>query len=195
MESKKTMRALFQRFTAIFSASMPKNALYDAIVAAGRDVRLYREKWVPDTLDGRFDAILLVFCLVLLRLEQEGEATRLERGALLEQFIDDMDANIRELGVGDLSVGRHVKNMAGALSGRMEAYRAALAPDGEPTLLTQALKRNLWRGNAVPETLVRAMAQAVEQQHKALSKQPIDRLIPALRQDFWQPLTLLEKEI
>ena len=85
--------------------------LYAAIVAEGRDPFWYREGQVPDTIDGRFDMIAAVTALVLLRLEAEGEAGRGPAILLTETFIDDMDATLRQIGIGDYVVGKHVGRM------------------------------------------------------------------------------------
>lgn len=97
--------------------------LYDAIVAMGRDPRWY-EGGVPDTIDGRFEVITAILSHVLLRLEGE-ETARAPSAHLTEIFIDDMDAQLRQSGVGDLMVGKHIGRMMGALGGRLGAYRGA----------------------------------------------------------------------
>lgn len=120
-------------------------ALYAAIVAAARDPGWYREGGVPDTLDGRFDMVAAVLALVLLRLEAEGQAGAEPAARLTEIFVDDMDGQLRQQGIGDIVVGKHVGRMMGALGGRLTAYRAGLA--GEAAL-DAALVRNLYRGKA-----------------------------------------------
>ena len=79
---------------------------------------------MPDTLDGRFDMIAAILALVLLRLEAEGEAGRGPSVLLTEIFIDDMDGTLRQIGIGDYVVGKHVGRMMGALGGRLAAFRA-----------------------------------------------------------------------
>lgn len=116
--------------------------LYAAIVAAGRAPHWYAEGEVPDTIDGRFDMIAAVLALVLLRLEGEPEAIA-PSTALAECFIDDMDGQLRELGIGDIVVGKHMGRMMGMVGGRLDAYRTGLA-EGK---LAAALVRNLYRGN------------------------------------------------
>ena len=91
----------------------------------GRDPAWYREGEVPDTIDGRFDMIAAILALVLLRLEAEGEAGRDPSVLLTEIFIDDMDATLRQIGIGDYVVGKHVGRMMGALGGRLAAFRGA----------------------------------------------------------------------
>ena len=124
----------------IFGESKARAALaplYHAIVAAGRDPAWYRAG-VPDTLDGRFDMIAALTALVLLRMEAEGEVAREASVRLTETFIDDMDSSLRQLGIGDYVVGKHVGRMMGALGGRLGAFRDA--EDG----LDEAVRRNIF---------------------------------------------------
>ena len=101
--------------------------LYRAIVAAGRDPGWYRDGGVPDTLDGRFDMIAALTALVLLRIETAGEAGRGPSVLLTEIFIDDMDGTLRQIGIGDYVVGKHLGRMVSALGGRLSAFRPAYA--------------------------------------------------------------------
>ena len=115
--------------------------LYAAIVAEARRPDWYRAG-VPDTIDGRFDMVASVLSLVLLRLEREGPETRSSQTLLTETFIEDMDGELRQLGIGDLMVGKHVGKMMGALGGRISAFKAGLADGGE---LAPAIARNIFR--------------------------------------------------
>jgi cytochrome b pre-mRNA-processing protein 3 len=117
--------------------------LYRSIVAAARRPVWYRSGGVPDTIDGRFDMVAAILSLVLLRLEAEGEPGRAPAAHLAELFVDDMDGQLRERGVGDVVVGKHVGKMMGALGGRLGALREALAPGGD---LDGAIARNIYRG-------------------------------------------------
>ena len=115
--------------------------LYRAIVAAGRDPYWYREGRVPDTLDGRFDVLAALTALVLLRLETEGEPGKGPSVLLTEVFIDDMDGTLRQIGIGDYVVGKHLGRMVGALGGRLSALRGA-EPDSEAFMA--AVRRNVF---------------------------------------------------
>ena len=121
----------------------PARPLYEAIVAAARQPWAYREAQVPDTVDGRFDFLVLHLCLVLERLGQDVPAFK---QALIDYFCTDMDDNLRELGAGDLSVAKKVRRMAEALAGRFAAYDAA--PDSAE--MEQAIQRNVYGGKAGP---------------------------------------------
>ena len=121
--------------------------LYDQVVARAREPHWYEAGAVPDTMDGRFDMIAALLSLVLLRLEPEEEA-RQESVWLTELFVQDMDGQLRQLGIGDVSVGKHMGKMMSALGGRLGAYRRAF--NGEITL-DAAIRRNIFREKAAPD--------------------------------------------
>jgi cytochrome b pre-mRNA-processing protein 3 len=139
--------------------------LYAAVVRAGRDPAWYREGGVPDTIDGRFDILSALLALVLLRLEREGEATRRASVLLTEAFIDDMDGTLRQLGIGDVVVGKHVGKIMGALGGRLGALRGAFAGDGD---LAEAVRRNVFREAPPSDEAVAFVAAGLERFHRRL---------------------------
>lgn len=116
-------------------------ALYRTIVVQARQPAFYATYGVPDTLDGRFEMISLHMFFVLHRLKEDAEARQLSQD-LFDMMFGDMDRCLREMGVGDLGVGRRVRAMAEGLYGRMAAYEAGLAADDE--VLAAALRRNLY---------------------------------------------------
>lgn len=123
--------------------------LYGAAVAAARNPWFFGPLGIPDTLDGRFDVVGLHVALLIRRLRNDPDP----RGAALAQAVfdamfADMDLNLREMGVGDLTVGKRVKRMWEAFHGRCRAYEAAL-DDGDGTTLATALDRNVWRAPVV----------------------------------------------
>lgn len=115
-------------------------AIYGMIVAQARLPAFYERHDVPDTVNGRFDMVLLHLWLVLRRLGSAEGAAELSQG-LFDHFCSDMDDNLRELGVGDLSVPKKMRGFAEAFYGRTAAYDAALAAGGPA--LEQALARNV----------------------------------------------------
>jgi len=117
--------------------------LYSAIVTKARAPHWYEAGAVPDTVDGRFDMIAAILSLVLLRLEGSTEAAG-PSARLTERFVDDMDGQLREIGIGDIIVGKHIGRMMSMLGGRLGAYRDGLAEND----LDAALTRNLYRGHA-----------------------------------------------
>ncbi|KAA5608502.1 ubiquinol-cytochrome C chaperone [Rhodovastum atsumiense] len=119
--------------------------LYGAAVAAARDPWLYASLGVPDTLDGRFDLVGLHTFLVIRRLQRDPAPGPALAQAVFDAMFTDMDVNLREMGVGDLSVGKKVKIMWEAFHGRAQAYGRALDQEDEAELAA-ALARNVWRG-------------------------------------------------
>jgi cytochrome b pre-mRNA-processing protein 3 len=122
-------------------------ALYGTIVAQARSPSFYRDYGVPDTVNGRFDMIVLHVALVLRRLEGEPGPARVLGQGIFDRFCQDMDDNLREMGVGDLKVPKEMQRMGEAFYGRVAAYRAALGQNDDAAL-TAALARNLFDGNA-----------------------------------------------
>jgi cytochrome b pre-mRNA-processing protein 3 len=131
----------------------PVRPLWRRVVELGRDRRWYAGCGVADTVPGRFDAITLVLALVLLRMERDPGL--MPASALLtELFVDDMDGQLRQSGIGDLVVGKHIGRLMGVLGGRLGVLREAL-PGGFDAL-TPVIARNLSLvGGASPEEAAR----------------------------------------
>ena len=146
-------------------------SLYRAIVAAGRDPAWYRAG-VPDTIDGRFDMVAALTALVLLRLETEEEG-RHASALLTEAFVADMDSSLREIGIGDYVVGKHVGRMMGALGGRLTALREA--SDGEA--LAAAVERNVFRGAAPSPEALAFVSTRLDRFRARLSATPLASLL------------------
>lgn len=121
-------------------------ALYAAAVTSARTPAVYKDWGVPDTVEGRFDMIVLHVYAVLRRLKGQGAAADALGQALFDVLFADVDQNLRELGVGDLAVGKRVKDMAASFYGRVGAYDAALAEGADPNALADALRRNVFLG-------------------------------------------------
>lgn len=137
-------------------ADDPVQILYGAIVRQARQPAFYRVCGVADTPDGRFDLIALHAALVLRRLRPEGEAARPLAQALFDHMFADMDENLREMGVGDLGVGKRIKAMARGFYGRLAAYDAAITA-GDRDGAAAALLRNLYRKSTPAPEQVAAM--------------------------------------
>jgi cytochrome b pre-mRNA-processing protein 3 len=147
--------------------------LYDALVAAAREPAWYREGGVPDTIEGRFDMVATLVALALLRLEAEGEGGRAESVQLTELFIDDMDGTLRQIGIGDFVVGKHVGRLLGALGGRLGALREAFAGEAP---LEPAVRRNLFRDGPASEAQVDWVAARLRQVHEGLAGAGVEPL-------------------
>ena len=150
----------------------PVQPLYAAIVERARAPHWYEAGAVPDTVDGRFDMIAAILAFVLLRLEGE-PAGAAPSAHLAERFVADMDGQLRELGVGDIGVGKHIGKMMGMLGGRLGAYRDGLAAG----TLDAALLRNLYRGTAPAPSALRHVDAALLRFRDALAATPSDAVI------------------
>ncbi|MEP2987804.1 MAG: ubiquinol-cytochrome C chaperone family protein [Parasphingorhabdus sp.] len=152
----------------LFSKENPNaemQPLYDSIIGEGRRLFWYEEGAVPDSIDGRFDMIAAIFVLVLIRLERDETANQ-QASWLTELFITDMDGQLRQIGIGDMVVGKHVKRMMGALGGRIGAYRESI---DDTVKLVKALNRNLYRGEEPSAESAEFVATHLQQFHTDLT--------------------------
>ena len=157
-----------------FAVALPGDALYRRIVEVARQPQSFIAGGVPDTVDGRFDMVALVLALVLMRLESAGEMQL--ASDLTERFITDMDGSLREIGISDQVVGKHIGNMVSALGGRLGAYRDALAADAPATALSDALARNLYRGAPVAADALAWQTAHARSLHARISSTALDAL-------------------
>lgn len=140
-------------------------ALYEAVVAQARQPAFYLRCGLPDSLDGRFEMIALHSFIVLRRLRALGEAADEVAQIFVDTLVLDLDRSLREMGVGDLGVGKRVKRMAAGFHGRITAYDQGLASG--PEELEAALKRNVF-GTTSPEPWqVSAMAAYLRREVEA----------------------------
>lgn len=165
----------------LFSRKDPREIArpaYDRIVAIGRDPYWYLDGKVEDSVDGRFEAVTMVLAAVLLRLENDDADPQVRQFSvfLAELFVDDMDGQLRQNGVGDLVVGKHIGKMMSALGGRLGAYREALASGNGPQL-DQALRRNLYRDAAVEDAAVSATADHLARLYAQLRAMPAAKVM------------------
>jgi len=119
--------------------------LYGTIVAQARSAAFYSGYGVPDTVQGRFDLIVLHLVLLLSRLGKDGSAGRGVGQRLFDVFCRDLEDNLREMGVGDLAVPKLMRRFGEAFYGRQAAYLAAFAAADEREL-EKALARNIFPG-------------------------------------------------
>ena len=135
--------------------------LYGLIVTAAQQQEFYLAGGVPDTKEGRFALLVMHMALVLERLRPEGEAGAALGQALIETFVTDIDDNMREIGIGDLSVPRNVKKAAAALENRWNRYREHLATEpADMGGLTECLAVDLYGVSAAPQRATEASAFA-----------------------------------
>lgn len=121
----------------------PAYAIYEAILRHIRQKAFFEICAVPDTFTGRFDLLTLHVFMVMETVLQEGKSARNKsfNQALFDRVFADMDQTLRERGIGDMGVPKHMRRMMKAFNGRLLAYAAGLAPGGD---LKAALRRNLY---------------------------------------------------
>jgi cytochrome b pre-mRNA-processing protein 3 len=157
----------------------PAAKLYGAIVAQARLPAFYLAGGVPDSIDGRFEMVALHCFLVLRRLRGAGEAAERLAQNLVDAFFGDMDASLREMGAGDLGVGKRVKRMATAFYGRLAAYESAQAPAS----LAEALRRNLYGTAAPTAAQLASVVEYTQATGPRLARQSLEDIL-AGRPDF-----------
>jgi cytochrome b pre-mRNA-processing protein 3 len=151
-------------------------ALYGAAVTAARQPVYFGRLGVPDTLDGRFDLVSFHVALLINRLRHDSDAAGPKLAqAVFDAMFADMDVNLREMGVGDLVVGKRVKKMWEAFHGRAAAYEAAFE-SGDMEALAEALSRNVWRGEA-PAGAPAELASQAGAIRAVLAAQPLASLL------------------
>ena len=139
-------------------------AIYGMIVTQAREPIFYRDLGVPDTVNGRFDLLLLHLWLLLRRLRTvqhaTGGATELSQ-ALFDRFCEDMDDNLREMGIGDQTVPKRMRAFGEAFYGRVQAYDQAMEAGGEA--LAAAICKNILNGTGMDHARrLAAYARAAE---------------------------------
>lgn len=145
-------------------------SLYGAIVAQARQPAFYAEYGVPDTMDGRFDMIVLHVALFFRRVRGEADSVRELGQGVFDRFCADMEHNFRELGLSDVAIPKEMRRVGEAYYGRAAAYDRALA--AEEASLVEALARNVFAGAGNADTVrlaayVRAAADALARQDSA----------------------------
>ncbi|MFL0357544.1 ubiquinol-cytochrome C chaperone family protein [Erythrobacter sp. GH1-10] len=137
--------------------------LWHRVIELAREPSFYTDCKVADTVGGRFDLITAVLCTVIVRIEASD--MRSESALLAELFVEDMDGQLREFGVNDVVVGKHVGRLMSVLGGRLGAYRSALL-DSDREKLVAAVTRNV---NFAEDADEDAGAQCVADKLLALS--------------------------
>lgn len=166
------MKLLHRLFRARQDDRDGERPLWQAIVARARRPRWYAELGVADSVEGRFDMVSVILALVLQRTEVERTfAPRAAR--LTELFIADMDAQLRQSGVGDLVVGKHVGRLMGALGGRLGAFRLALTFSDDAALI-EVIRRNMTMAD---ESRTAALAAEFRAFAHALAGRDVDQLL------------------
>lgn len=147
--------------------------LWHKVVEIAREKEWYARCGIADSVSGRFDAITLILSVVLLRMEREPDLVE-PSVRLTELFVDDMDGQLRESGVGDVVVGKHMGRLMSVLGGRLGAYRQGL--DGDEQTMAAAVRRNVTLVDGADPLLV---AQRVRAFAAGLALVPGHRVLAA----------------
>ena len=145
--------------------------LWHRVVEIAREKPWYAQCGVADTVPGRFDAVTMVMVLVMLRMERDkaSDDTLIEPSVrLTELFVEDMDGQLRQSGVGDLVVGKRMGRLMSVLGGRIGALREALA-QGDDMLLVEVLERNVTLVDGADKLRLAAEVRRLHAQIDALS--------------------------
>jgi cytochrome b pre-mRNA-processing protein 3 len=150
-------------------------ALYASAAAQARSPAFYAELGAPDTAEGRFELFALHVALLLLRLKGHGPRASETSQQLFETFLRSLDDALREMGVGDVVVGKRMRKLGEAFYGRLRAYEAALAARPDRAELVALFARTLFEGRAQgrPGELASYAAQAADQ----LDAAPLEQLL------------------
>lgn len=160
---------------SLFSAKMTPEqqialALYNQVVTAAREPALYAKAGVPDTLEGRVECIgLHAFCL-FRRMSGEERWDDIG-GALSDEIVSDFDRSLREMGIGDMSIGKKVKRLAQIFFGRFDAYWGAVNGHEGAEEFGTVLRRGVFQEAEVPDAAILAMEVYVDRQTKHLFQQ------------------------
>jgi cytochrome b pre-mRNA-processing protein 3 len=150
-------------------------ALYAAVVEQSRLPALYQAFGAPDTVEGRFEVYSLHVVLLLDRLQQVGPPAKVASQALFDTYVKALDHALREMGVGDLSVGRKMRKLGEAFYGRAKSYQAAFDELPEATALRDLLTRTVYADADAGH--VPALADYVTAQRAHLAAQPPEQLL------------------
>ena len=152
-------------FKAFFKKKFDDNLvkLYRTIVSHARNEGFYQLYEIPDNVNGRFDVLTLHMYIVLRRLKEIGPSGNTLAQDLFDIMLSDMDSNLREMGVGDLSVGKKVKSLAVAFYGRIKAYDDGILDQDKDTLIA-SLKRNLYAERSPKESNLKILEQYLRNQ-------------------------------
>lgn len=166
---------MLEKFFGKSQAQRVADTLYVRAVEQARQTNFYADMGVPDSVDGRFDMIALHVFLILRRLKQDNVRSAATAQALFDTMFTDMDRGLRELGAGDLGVGRRVKAMAKAFYGRVAVYDQGLM--SADSSLLEAILRNIFRGDEQEREHALSIASYMRDQAEKLDRQSMDALL------------------
>jgi cytochrome b pre-mRNA-processing protein 3 len=152
-------------------------ALYLRAVDQARSQALYSALGAPDTVEGRFELYSLHVYLLLERFKDQGSQAAETAQALFDTYVKNLDDALREMGVGDLSVGKKMRKLGEAFFGRVKSYERAFAALPDRTELEALLGRTVFADQA--EAPVASFADYVLRQRAQLAGQALEGLLAA----------------
>jgi cytochrome b pre-mRNA-processing protein 3 len=164
-------------------AALAGQSVYAAAAAQARNPGLYRELGAPDRIDVRFELYTLHLGLLLRRLAGQGEEAAEAAQAALDAYVASLDDVLRDLGVGDLSMSKKMKKLAGTLMGRLQALGEALEAEGDDPL-ADFLARNIYEGDRARAA---PLADYVRRAAAGLASQPLTHILKGRPQ--WPAVT------
>ncbi|MEO1969600.1 MAG: ubiquinol-cytochrome C chaperone family protein [Sphingomonadaceae bacterium] len=170
-QSAQIMSFLARMFASRKDPRLALQPLWHRTIVIAREPEWYRNCGVVDTLEGRFDMVVAVLSLVMLRMEGDPELAP-KTALLAEFFVEDMDGQLRQAGVGDLFVGKHIGKLMSTLGGRIGAYRKGLNQGRE--ILAGAAARNI---TLTEGTNPEAVAERMEALHERLAETSNEALL------------------
>ena len=166
---------MFRAFQNLDNKKIAK-ILYTIVINQARRKEFYLNYGVADTIDGRFDMILLHSYLLFNRLKTNPKKTKKIAQAVFDLMFADMETNLRELGVGDIGVSHRIKGMVRAFYGRVKVYDEGLSEEN-PSVLEQALVRNLFRKTTPKIYQIQKLSDYIRNENKFLNTQTISDLL------------------
>ncbi|MGC1303847.1 MAG: ubiquinol-cytochrome C chaperone family protein [Caulobacteraceae bacterium] len=169
---------MFERWFAPRPAVAAGRALFKSLAAQARQPGLYVQAGVADTVEGRFELYVLHLVLLLHRLKGEGLQAGETAQAVFDSFLKNLDEGLRDMGVGDLSVGKKMRKLGEAVYGRIKSYDRALEPGAGADDLTGVIQRTVFEGqsDAPGAGVIAAYVRRVE---AALATQPLSDILEA----------------
>lgn len=155
-------------------AALAGASLYDRVVEQARSPRLYSEFGAPDTTEGRFEIYSLHVYLLLERLKEQGPQAAETAQALLDTYLSALDNTLREMGLGDVGVGRQVRKLGEAFYGRVRSYEVGMAALPDTGELQAMLVRTAYAG--VASASAPRLADYIVRQRQALAGVPLENL-------------------
>jgi cytochrome b pre-mRNA-processing protein 3 len=164
------IRSLFARLTG---EPRRGEAVFDLAVGEARQAHWFVEGKVPDTLNGRFAVLATIVALLMVRLEREGSEGEQANVALTERLVESLDTEMREIGLGDPTLGKQVRKLVGAVSGRVDRWRALA--DSEAAW-NEEVRRSLHDDHEADEAAVSHSEEALRRLWQRLARASMEQL-------------------